>query len=174
MMFSRSSVAVTLISTAILLLAACGPRYQVDRQALEAAEIANFSAPEELVFASGQPTPEQLRIAAEAGVRHTISLRPDGEIDWDEAAEAQAAGMEFHHIPVAGIDGVTSENAQTLDQLLTRLDGEPVLLHCGSSNRVGALRALSARGNGAEVEEALAEGRRWGLTRMEEAVREVL
>ncbi len=170
----RTPVFAVLISVFALALAACGPQYQVDRDALEAAGLANFNAPEEMVFASGQPTPEQIATLSEAGIRHVISLRTDGEIDWDESSLVNSAGMEFHSIPVAVAGGVTSENARSLDQLLAQLDGQPVLLHCGSSNRVGALRAFSAREDGASLEDALAEGRRWGMTRMEEAVREIL
>ncbi len=173
-MYVRTPAAALLISVFALALAACAPRHEVDREALEAAQIANFSAPQELVFASGQPTREQIQTLADAGVRHVVSLRADGEIDWDESSLVNAAGMEFHSIPVAGADGVTSDNARTLDQLLAQLDGQPVLLHCGSSNRVGALRAVTARDSGASLEDALAEGRRWGMTRMEETVREIL
>ncbi len=170
----RTPVFAVLISVFALVPAACGPQYQVDRDALEAAGIANFNAPEEMVFASGQPTPEQIETLSEAGIRHVISLRTDGEIDWDESGLVNSAGMEFHSIPVAVAGGVTSENAKSLDQLLARLEGQPVLLHCGSSNRVGALRAFSAREGGASLDDALAQGRRWGMTSMEEAVREIL
>ena len=170
----RPPVAVFLLSVFALVLAACGPRYQVDAEALEAAGIANFNAPEEMVFASGQPTQEQIQTLAEVGIRHVISLRPDEEIDWDESGLVNSAGMEFHSIPVAGADGVTTENARSLAQLLAQLDGQPVLVHCGSSNRVGALRAVTARDGGASLEDALAEGRRWGMTRMEETVRGIL
>lgn len=173
-MYVRTPVTALLFSVFTLVLAACGPRHQVDRVALEAAEIVNFSTPEEMVFAAGQPTPEQIQTLADSGIRHVVSLRTEGEIDWDESSLVNAAGMEFHSIPVAGAAGVTSENAQSLDQLLAQLDGQPVLLHCGSSNRVGALRAMTARDGGASLEDALAEGRRWGMTRMEEAVREIL
>lgn len=173
-MYARMPVAMLTLSFFALILAACGPRYLVDSEALEAAGIANFNAPQELIFASGQPSQDQFQTLAEAGIRHVISLRTDGEIDWDESSLVASAGMEFHSIPVAGADGVTSENAQSLEQLLAQLDGQPVLVHCGSSNRVGALRAMTARDGGANLEDSLAEGRRWGMTRMEETVRDIL
>jgi len=158
----------------LLLLVSCVSNTAVDVQALERAQINNFSAPESLVFASGQPTQEQFPVMAQAGIKHVISLRTEGELDWDEAALAKSQGIQFHSISVSGRDGVTSENAQTLETLLQSLDGQPVLLHCGSSNRVGALKAVTARDGGASIEEALTEGRRWGLTGMEQRVRDVL
>ena len=158
----------------VLVLGSCAQNYRVDVDAIEAAEIANFSTPESRVFASGQPTQDQLGVLADSGIRHVISLRTDGELDWDEAAAVESRGMVFHSISVSGRDGVTTENAQSLETLLASLDGQPVLLHCGSSNRVGALKAVTARDSGASIEEALAEGRRWGLTGMEQRVRDTL
>jgi protein tyrosine phosphatase (PTP) superfamily phosphohydrolase (DUF442 family) len=158
----------------VLVLASCAQNARVDLAAIEAAEIANFSAPESRVFASGQPTQEQVGVLADAGIRHVISLRTDGELDWDEKQIVESNGMVFHSISVSGRDGVTSENAQSLENLFASLDGQPVLLHCGTSNRVGALKAVTARDGGASIEDALAEGRRWGLTGMEQRVRDTL
>lgn len=158
-----------------LFLAACASGPSVDLAAITEAEIANFSTPESFVYASGQPTQEQLAVLADSGIRHVISLRTPGEIDWDEAAVVASEGMIFHSIPVSGRDGVTPENALALETLLASLDGMPALVHCGSSNRVGALKAVSLlETNGASVEEALNEGRRWGLTGMEDRVRAIL
>jgi len=151
----------------------CAQNYRVDRDAIVAAEINNLQMPEGLVFASGQPSQEQVAVLANAGVRHVISLRTDGEIDWDEAALVESMGMEFHSIPVAGAAGVTPDNAATLELLLAQLVGQPVLVHCGTSNRVGALKAVTAhQTRGASIDDALAEGADWGLTGMSRIVRE--
>ncbi|MEQ8953699.1 MAG: sulfur transferase domain-containing protein [Gammaproteobacteria bacterium] len=163
-----------MVACVALLLAACAQTYRVDVAAIENAELMNMAQQENKVFSSGQPTQEQLPALAGAGIRHVISLRPASELDWDEAAAVAAAGMQFHSIPVAGAGGVTNANAQTLESLLSELDGQPVLVHCASSNRVGALKAVSARNSGASVEDAIAEGRGWGLTGMEQAVRGIL
>jgi hypothetical protein len=49
------------------------------------------------------------------------------------------------------------------------------LVHCASSNRVGAMIALrAALVDGASADAALAEGRRWGLKSLEPQVRERL
>ncbi|MGB5353711.1 MAG: hypothetical protein WBN32_08890, partial [Woeseia sp.] len=72
---------------------------------------------------------------------------------------------------IAGPDDVTFENAAKLDALLAEFAG-PVLLHCGSGNRVGALFALRAKAAGLSNEQALEVGRRAGLTQLEEQVRQ--
>lgn len=148
---------------------------QVDTAAIQSAEILNLTTPQENVFASGQPSQEQLQVLAKSGVKHIISLRPASETDWNEAELAQSLGMEFHNIPVAGADDVTSENARKLQDLLASLEGQPTLVHCASSNRVGALRALSAaETGGAPLETAISTGKAWGLTSLEPAVRAAL
>ena len=48
-------------------------------------------------------------------------------------------------------------------------------MHCASGNRVGALMAISSvELDGATVEDAIAVGKAWGLTRLEGRVREVV
>ena len=80
--------------------------------------------------------------------------------------------MTYVPMPIGG-DGINFENARALDELLAGFD-EPVLLHCGSSNRVGALLALRASLAGADDEEALRIGLKAGLSSLEPAVREAL
>ena len=62
------------------------------------------------------------------------------------------------------------QNAANLDQILSDYDG-PVLVHCGSGNRVGALLALRQSLLGADDEDALAYGKSAGLTGLEPVVR---
>ncbi|MCG8415394.1 MAG: protein tyrosine phosphatase family protein [Pseudomonadales bacterium] len=158
-------------------LAACATTNDLDIAAIRNAEITNFRAPDGEVLASGQPTVSQLGIAARSGVKHVINLRTAQEqVDFNEEDVVESLGMEYHSIPIAGGAGVTAENAASLQQLLDRLDGEPVLVHCASSNRVGALMALTAHADGASVTGAIAEGERWGLTseRLQQLVRDNL
>jgi protein tyrosine phosphatase (PTP) superfamily phosphohydrolase (DUF442 family) len=58
-----------------------------------------------------------------------------------------------------------------LAETLRLIGDEPVLLHCASGNRVGALIALGTRLKGAETEAAIAKGKQWGLTGLEPIVR---
>lgn len=155
-------------------LASCalfkGP--QIDMTLVQQANIINLKHTEPTVIAGGQPTMEQLAIVANAGIKHIINLRPASEQDWDEGVYVRSLKMEYHNIPVAGIDDVTSDNAKSLAQLLKSVGNEPVLVHCSSGNRVGALIALGEYDhNGHNTESSIAEGRRWGLTGLEEGVR---
>lgn len=159
------------------LLAACATTTDLDMAALQSAEINNFRAPSGEVLSSGQPTVSQLGIASRAGVKHVINLRtPQENVDFDESEVVESLGMEYHSIPVAGGGGINADNAASLQALLARFDGEPVLIHCATGNRVGGLFAVAAHAEGASVDSAIAEGARWGMTseRLQDLVRENL
>jgi uncharacterized protein (TIGR01244 family) len=161
----------------VLALAACSPEPTLDNDIIGQADIVNLIAPEENIVSSGQPTQEQFQVLADAGVRHVINLRTPQEMDFDEAALVESLGMEYHSIPVAVSAGITRDNAQQLYDLLENFAGEPVVVHCASGQRVGALIALSAQQNqGMDADSALEEGRRWGLSspRLTPVVRQVL
>jgi protein tyrosine phosphatase (PTP) superfamily phosphohydrolase (DUF442 family) len=164
------------IFTLLLILAACANLQPLNIAAIQSADLNNLNVPESNALASGQPTQEQIKVLAEAGVKHVISLRRPEEIDWDEQAVVEANGMQFYSIPVAGLAGITKANATKLEDLLNSLGNEAVLVHCGSSNRVGALKTLASLDgdDSASIEAAFTEGRRWGLTRLEEPLREKL
>ena len=83
-----------------------------------------------------------------------------------EAAEARRLGLAYVALPIAGKDGITPANAAALQALLDQ-HGEGVLLHCASGNRVGALLALGGAMSGLSDADALALGRKAGLTAME-------
>lgn len=132
--------------------------------------------PQPGLYTAAQPSPEQLDAAAAHGVRTVISLRGEGELaDWDEQARVEAAGMRFVRVPVTSAEDLSPASVNALDAALREAGDAPVLLHCGSSNRVGALIALrEAMLGDADVETAVEAGRAAGLAGLEPAVRERL
>jgi uncharacterized protein (TIGR01244 family) len=139
-------------------------------------DILNARTPFEGVLTGGQVTEEALAAAAAAGYRTVVNLRTlEEEGAWDETAVVEGLGMRFVHLPMAGGAGLTEDNARALAAVLDEPENYPVLIHCGSGNRVGALLALKAfQLDGKRAEEALEIGHRAGLTRLEPAVRERL
>ncbi|MBS64337.1 sulfur transferase domain-containing protein [Salinisphaera sp.] len=129
-----------------------------------ASNIANAHPLENNVVATGQPSAAQLREALAGSVRTVVNLRPAGEFDeFDEAGLVADAGMHYVHIPVAGPDDINDANAHTLDAALAD-DRRPAIVHCASSNRVGALMAYRARYlQGKNADEALQVGLDAGL-----------
>ncbi len=125
--------------------------------------------------AAGQPSEADLARLADKGFVAVIDLRgEDEDRGYDEAATADALGLEYTPLPIPDRDAVNADNALKLGELLDQYDG-PVLVHCGSSNRVGALVALLEAERGASADAALEAGRAAGLTeRLEPVVRERL
>lgn len=125
-------------------------------------------------ISSGQPDIAVLEAVKEAGYTTVIDLRTANENrGMDEAAAVEALGMRYINLPVAGAADVTYNNASRLDEILAEVDG-PVLLHCQSGNRVGALYALREKQAGASAEEAMSIGKTAGLTHLEAVVSERL
>ncbi|WP_158583524.1 beta-lactamase hydrolase domain-containing protein [Salinisphaera sp. Q1T1-3] len=117
------------------------------------------------IVTAGQPSRAQLQAAAAAGVHTVINLRPAGEFDeYDESALVAETGMRYVLIPVAGPDDINDANAQALDDALSGPEATPALVHCASSNRVGALIAYRARHlQGTPADEAMQLGLAAGL-----------
>lgn len=158
------------LSVTAVVQAAEDPTY---RQIVET-EVANLTQPAANRFSSGQPTQDQLAALAAAGVKHIVSLRPASELDWDERSVVESLGMTFHNIPVGVPDGINQENAEAFSQVLADIGEEPVLMHCASGNRVGALVALKHAQDTGDVETAITIGKAWGITVIEDMVRNKL
>lgn len=136
--------------------------------------IPNQREPRANLLTGGQPDASAWQALAARGVTTVINLRPDAELgERDEAAEVAATGMEYVSIPVAGAGDITPEKARALSQAIALAKGR-VLVHCASSNRVGALLALGAAQEGADAQAALQFGKDAGLAGAEPRVRELL
>jgi len=139
-------------------------------------EIRNARTPLPGVLSGGQVTQEQLAEAAAGGYRTVVSLRMPEELqEWDEPSAVEELGMRFVSLPIPGAEGINRENAEKLAAILDDQELRPMVLHCGSGNRIGALFALIAfHLEGKDAETALKVGQEAGLTRLEPVVREKL
>lgn len=115
------------------------------------------------IYLAGQPASEDFAALPELGVRTVINLRTAKEqADFDERARVEGLGLAYVNVPFGGPgeldDAIFSE-------VRTRLAAPgPMLLHCASANRVGAVwipfRVLD---QGVELEAAVAEAKSIGL-----------
>ena len=89
----------------------------------------------------GQPNEEALESLAAQGVTTIVSTRGVNEVPWDERGTIESLGMTFVQIPMPGpVTEITDAQIAALDDVLENADG-PVVLHCGSGNRVSGLWA---------------------------------
>jgi uncharacterized protein (TIGR01244 family) len=116
------------------------------------------------VLASSQPAPEDFEEIRASGVRTVVNLRTaEEQLDLDERALVTGLGLTYVHLPWNGVERLTDEVFARSRELLESVE-RPLLLHCASANRVGALwipwRVLDG---GVPLEEAVAEARTIGL-----------
>lgn len=157
----RTSVAALACSVASLALA-------------QSTELPNRHDVLEGITAAGQPSAAALEAAAKSGYKSVIDLRALTEDrGFDEKGTVEGLGMNYVSLPVDGAASVSYANAGELDKLLAELP-KPILVHCASGNRVGALLALRAKADGADNAAALELGVANGLGSLKGAVEQKL
>ncbi len=114
---------------------------------------------------SGQIRPEDVPLLAAQGFRTLVNNRPDGEQPGQPSAAtiedaARAAGLAYHHIPVAG--GFSPDQVEAMAHALTH---GPVFAFCAAGTRSTYLWALAraAAGDNAEGLVAKAAGAGYDL-----------
>ncbi len=116
-----------------------------------------------MTITAGQPSLDALRQLKAQGFKTVVSLRAESEGPAEEPDIVRGLGLRFVRIPVT----LATLSVQDADQVAAVLDdpeSSPVLLHCTSSNRVGAMWALIQARKGKPIEEALSDGKVAGLS----------
>ena len=110
---------------------------------------------------SGQPEPADFEEAKKRGVKAVINLRTASELNWDEGKKVKGLGMTYHPLGFRAPDTLTDD---IIAKSVKVMADQPVLLHCASANRVGAIwMAHRVINDGLEVEAAAAEAKTVGL-----------
>ena len=158
---------VCVASVSILCLAAMGQdRDKLDKvqQALKD-DVPRVLCVDERVATGGQPKDTAFAKLAANGFRAVLNLRTASEgIDLQKQREAaESAGLRYLSIPIAG-----SPKPEQVDEFITAVknkDNQPILIHCGSANRVGALWMIyRVVDQGWAEDKALDEATKIGLT----------
>ncbi len=127
------------------------------------------------VLAAGQPSADELRQFAAAGVTTVIDLRGATEDrGYDELETVLDLQMDYVAIPIGGAESMNEHAVAAFADAISRSRG-PVLVHCGSGSRVGAMVALRAALSGKPTEESMSAGIAAGMGRsLQGPVREQL
>lgn len=161
---------ITLLVLLCSALLACTPSTPSIKVDLGAIVKEGVVTPIEGLSTAGQPNADAFAVFAKSGYKTVIDLRGVKEKrGLDEQAVLAKLGVTYITLPIEDEDAISFENAAKLDQLMGQAQG-PLLLHCGSGNRVGALLALRESMNGQSDYVSLAVGKRRGLTRLEDKV----
>lgn len=116
------------------------------------------------IFLAGQPTEFDVAAAKARGVKTVIDLRGATEDrGFDERVIVEGLGLKYVSLPFKKPDELTDAVFDRARQLLDDVD-RPVLVHCGSANRVGAVwipwRVIEG---GLSIDDAIAEAKTIGL-----------
>jgi len=125
------------------------------------------------IATAGQPSSEVLPKLAALGFKTVINLRMPGEdAPPDERAVVEGQGLRYVHVPLTAAS-LSAADVAAVEKVLDDAAAAPVLFHCTTSNRVGAVWALVQTRKGKSLDEALVAGREAGLRSpvLEEAVR---
>ena len=138
---------------------------QVQKQ--EYPGIRNFSRVDATIACGGATSPEAMASLKKDGFVSVVNLRlarePGADIEASKSAAA-AAGLQYFHLPF----DVSDPAIDLVDRFIATVGepkNQPVLIHCGSANRVAALWLIKrVKVDGWPVQNALDEATAIGLT----------
>lgn len=114
-------------------------------------------------FLGSQPSESDLALMKLTGLRTVVNLRKPEEMKFAEADVVLGLGMSYVHLPWNGPAELTDE-VLDLGRAALNDQPKPLLLHCASSNRVGAIwLAWRVLDDGADLETAAAEAKTVGM-----------
>ena len=115
-------------------------------------------------YLAGQPSKADFQQVKKNGIKTVINLRMPEELSFDEEQVVTDLGMSYHNLGIGSPDMMTDQLFSEIREILNEAENQPVLLHCGSANRVGAMwLAFQALDGGLSIEAALAEAKTVGL-----------
>ena len=117
---------------------------------------------DEKTMVSGQIAPSQVAGLKDQGVTMIVNNRPDGEepgqpLAADIKAAAEAAGIEYRHVPIAR--GIGPADAEAMQQAERECDGK-MLAFCKSGTRstyAWAVAQANSGQNREDIEQAAAK-----------------
>jgi uncharacterized protein (TIGR01244 family) len=129
--------------------------------------VRNFSRVDATVGCAGAVDPAAMSALRKEGFVSVINLREASEQGADvegSRAAAQKAGLKYIHLPF----NAGKPDREVVDKFLSAVadkSNQPVFIHCGSANRVGAMWMIKrALQDGWPIEKAQAEGQAVGLS----------
>ncbi|UTW54650.1 beta-lactamase hydrolase domain-containing protein [Kordiimonas sp. SCSIO 12610] len=137
-------------------------------------DINNYTRAAPYLGMGGKLTVAGVEEAKRLGFTLIIDLRrPEEDGVFEEMQTASRLNILYKNIPLAG-DGSVWKQVDEVSRLLADKSNYPILLHCASANRAGAVWALKRFKDGVPASIAIEEGRAVGLKSKELQVRELM
>ena len=143
-------------------LAAPAPLPAEVPESVDPERIPNYRVIRPDLAVGGQPSPQAMMQLGEMGFKTIINLRTRREGALEEEQVVRALGLDYVWVPVSSTT-LSLRDVEAVEQVLSDPERAPVLLHCGSSDRVGAVWGVIQARAGRTLEEAEAAARNAGL-----------
>lgn len=154
-----------LVVAAVLLLslaASIALRAEIP-ESVDPGQIPNYRIAAPGVATAGKPSAEALSRLKAQGFKTVVDLRTEGEGTAAEKQAVEAQGLRYVSVPISA-PTFSAADVDAVAKVLGDADAKPVLLHCASASRVGAVWGVLQVRQGRTVEEAEAAARAIGLT----------
>jgi uncharacterized protein (TIGR01244 family) len=159
----------------VVLLGGIAPALRAEiPQTVDPAQIPNYRVVRPGLATAGKPSPEALGRLKAQGFKTVIDLRTEAEGTLAEKQAVEAQGLRYVSVPVSPAT-FSMADAEAVAKVLNDPEARPILLHCSSANRVGAVWGVLEVRQGRTLEQAEAAAREIGLSgpTMVEAMRRV-
>jgi uncharacterized protein (TIGR01244 family) len=151
--------------TAVAVIAATA--FAVAQEKMTRAGITNYTKVDAVVACGGATETSALEGLKADGFKSVVNLRlatEQGANIPENEAKAKALGLNYFHLPLSG----SAPDPAVVDQFLgvvSNKSNQPVYIHCGSANRVGAVWLVKrVMQDGWPVDKATTEAKAIGLT----------
>lgn len=124
--------------------------------------IINYHRHTPQVATSGKLLPGAVDELKQHGFKAVLDMRTVKEGTKEEESDVREAGIEYYNIPIDK-DWPEADAFVRFRSILENQENYPILIHCGSANRVGMMWSAYQLENGVEYEEAILEGRTIGM-----------
>lgn len=93
------------------------------------------------VALAGQPQAADWPALAQAGTNVVVNMRSDPERATEQAQQATAAGLAYHHLPLPAYE-LEPEHVSHFAAILNRHRGQKLFIHCRTASRVALVWLL--------------------------------
>jgi len=131
-------------------------------------KIKNYHRHTPFIATSGNFSQGGVAELAQSGFRTIVDLRTAPEGVELNASEAKALGIDYHNLPV-GSGFPEAALLSRFGELVEDENNYPMLLRCGSGNRVGMVWAAYKLSLGIPMDQAILEGQTIGMSASREA-----
>lgn len=133
-------------------------------------QVQNYSRATDQIAISGLIGDGGIKSLASHGFKTIIDMRTPNEGTAAEKAIVDINGMNYINIPMT-VAGISEEQLSAFTKAIESAE-KPVLIHCGSGNRAGAMWAVYLIKKGTDPEQAIEAGRKAGMRApLEEKIR---